>query len=49
MTSKQECPVCRKSASEGQLRPIVALEDITESWKAARCAIPLLDPSDLHD
>lgn len=49
MTSKQECPVCRKSASEGQLRPIVALEDITESWKAARCAIPRLNPSDLHD
>lgn len=40
MTLKQECPVCRKGANEGQLRPIVALEEIMESWKAARCVVP---------
>lgn len=49
MTSKQECPVCRKSANEGQLRPIVALEEIVESWKAARCVILRLNRSDPHD
>lgn len=49
MTSKQECPVCRKSANEGQLRPIVALEEIIESWKAARCVILELNYFDLHD
>lgn len=37
MVSKQECPICRKSASEGQIRPMVALEEIVESWGAARC------------
>ena len=49
MTSKQECPVCRKNANEGQLRPVVVLEEIIESWKAARCVIPRLDPSYPHD
>ena len=45
MASKQECPVCRKSANEGQIRPSVALEEIIESWKAARYAIPLVNCS----
>ena len=48
MTLKQECPVCRKSANEGQLRPIVALEEAIESWKAARCVIPRQNGSDLY-
>ena len=48
MTLKQECPVCRKSANEGQLRPIVALEEIIESWKAARCVIPRPNGSGLY-
>ena len=43
MASKQECPVCRKSANEGQIRPIVALEEIIESWKAARCVVLRVD------
>jgi hypothetical protein len=42
MTSKQECPVCRKSANEGQIRPMVALEEVIESWKAARCVVGLI-------
>jgi len=49
MASKQECPVCRKSANEGQIRPIVALEEITESWKAARCVILQVNRSGPHD
>ncbi|KAF9653854.1 hypothetical protein BDM02DRAFT_1100456 [Thelephora ganbajun] len=39
MTSKQECPVCRKCANEGQIRPVAALEEIVESWKAARALV----------
>ena len=47
MTSKQECPVCRKSANEGQIRPMVSLEEVVESWKAARYVTDDYHPSDL--
>ena len=47
MASKQECPVCRKSANEGQIRPMVALEEVVESWKAARYVTNSFDPNDL--
>jgi hypothetical protein len=47
MTSKQECPVCRKSANEGQIRPMVALEEVVESWKTARYITDYSDPSGL--
>jgi hypothetical protein len=44
MTLKQECPVCRKSANEGQIRPMIALEEAVDSWKAARCAVQVNYP-----
>ena len=49
MTSKQECPVCRKSANEGQIRPMVALEEVVESWKAARCVVVLAGSLSSHN
>lgn len=49
MTLKQECPVCRKSANEGHIRPMVALEEVVESWKAARCVSLLAVCSDPYD
>lgn len=45
MSSKQECPICRKSANEGQIRPMVALEEAVESWKTARYVTDCFDPS----
>ena len=36
MAMKQECPICRKGTNEGQIRPMVGLEEVVESWKAAR-------------
>ena len=36
MAEKQECPACRKTASEGQLRPNPVLEEVIAAWNLSR-------------
>lgn len=36
MSHKQECPICRKVANEGHLRPNPIVEEIINGWKDAR-------------
>ncbi|KAF8911187.1 hypothetical protein CPB84DRAFT_1092866 [Gymnopilus junonius] len=35
LSSKQECPSCRKSANEIHIRPNPALESVISAWKNA--------------
>ncbi|KAF5330398.1 hypothetical protein D9619_005602 [Psilocybe cf. subviscida] len=36
LSTKQECPSCRKSAGEAHIRPNPALESVISAWKEAR-------------
>jgi E3 ubiquitin-protein ligase RAD18 len=39
LANKQECPSCRKTASEAHIRPNPALDKVISDWKNARCEI----------
>ena len=41
MAEKQECPACRKTATEGQLRPNPVLEEVITAWKLSRYILGL--------
>jgi hypothetical protein len=36
MSTKSECPICRKPANESNIRPNVALTEAVEAWQSAR-------------